>query len=191
MVEGTKLGRILGNGTEATGRHLGVKRIPTVKGQAMAAYDPRGLKGVGVTYATSPMGADHTAGNSIGDHSLDGSRKEGQVELSRNLQIIMTVFDTLGLCIFSGICCEDPEALGHLLDMAAAKFGGDWDVERLMGLGVQTLILEKQFNKAAGFTAKDDRLPEFMYTEPLETVSACFDLSDAELAETLAFGGPG
>lgn len=190
MVEGTNLGRVLGNGTEATGAHLGVKRIPTVKGQAMAAYDPRGLKGVGVTYATSPMGADHTAGNSIGDHSLDGSRKEGQVELSRNLQIMMTVFDTLGMCIFSGICCEDPKALDHLIDMATAKFGGDWGVERLMGLGVQTLVLEKQFNKEAGFSAKDDRLPEFMYTESLETVAACFDLSDAELAETLAFGAP-
>lgn len=190
MVEGTELGRVLGNGTAATGRHLGVERVPTVKGQALAAYDPRGLKGTGVTYATSPMGADHTAGNSIGDHSLDGSRKEGQVELSRQLQIVMSVFDSLGLCIFSGICCEDPQALGHLVDMAAAKFGGEWDVNRLMGLGVQSLILEKQFNTAAGFTAQDDRLPAFMYTEPLETVGACFDLSDAELAQTLAFGEP-
>ncbi len=191
MVEGTELGRVLGNGTEATGRHLGVKRIPTVKGQAMAAYDPRGLKGLGVTYATSPMGADHTAGNSIGDHSLDGTSKEGQVELSRNLQIIMTVFDSLGMCIFSGICCEEPEALGYLIDMAAAKFGGDWGVDRLMGLGVQSLVLEKQFNKAAGFSAKDDRLPDFMYTESLESVAACFDISDEELAETLSFGEPG
>lgn len=191
MAEGTALGRVLGNGTEATGRHLGVKRIPTVKGQAMAAYDPRGLKGTGVTYATSPMGADHTAGNSIGDHSLNGSRKEGQIELSRNLQIIMTVFDSLGMCIFSGICCEDPQALGQLIEMAAAKFGGEWDVNRLMGIGVQTLTLEKQFNRAAGFSAKDDRLPEFMYTEPLATVEACFDFSDEELASTLAFGDPG
>jgi aldehyde:ferredoxin oxidoreductase len=136
------------------------------------------------------MGADHTAGNSIGDHSLDGTSKEGQVELSRNLQIIMTVFDSLGLCIFSGICCEDPEALGHLVEMTAAKFGGDWDVDRLMGLGVQTLILEKQFNQAAGFSSKDDRLPDFMYTESLESVAACFDVSDEELAKTLSFGEP-
>jgi len=190
MVDGTELGRILGNGTEAAGRHLGVKRIPTVKGQSLAAYDPRGLKGTGVTYATSPMGADHTAGCTVGDQSLDGKRKDGQVELSRNLQIMMTVFDSLGMCIFSGFCCEDPKVLGQLVDMAAAKFGGDWDVNRLMGLGVQTLILEKQFNKAAGFTEKDDRLPEFMYTEILETAKTSFDLSDAELAQTLEFGTP-
>ncbi len=190
ILDGTELGRVLGNGTEATGQHLGSTRIPTVKGQAMAAYDPRGLKGLGVTYATSPMGADHTAGNSIGDHSLDGTCKDGQVDLSRNLQVIMTVFDTLGMCIFSGMCCEEPEALGHLIDMAAGKFGGDWDVDRLMGLGVQSLILEKQFNKAAGFTEKDDRLPEFMYTEVLESVDASFDISDEELAKTLSFGAP-
>lgn len=188
MVEGTVLGRVLGNGTEATGRHLGVKRIPTVKGQSMAAYDPRGLKGVGVTYATSPMGADHTAGNSIGDHTLDGTNKSGQVELSRNLQIIMAVFDSLGMCIFSGICCEDSTVLGHLVDMVASKFGGNWNIEKLIGLGVKTLVLEKQFNIAAGFSAKDDRLPEFMYTEPLRPVDAYFDISDEELAQALAFG---
>jgi aldehyde:ferredoxin oxidoreductase len=191
MLDGTELGRVLGNGTAATGRHLGVKRVPTVKGQSMAAYDPRGLKGTGVTYATSPMGADHTAGCTVGDQTLVGSRKEGQVELSRNLQILMAVFDSLGMCIFSGFCCEDPGALGNLIEMAAAKFGGEWDVNRLMGLGVQTLQTEKQFNRAAGFTEQDDRLPQFMYDEVLETVGAAFDLTEEELAQTLVFGAPG
>lgn len=190
MVEGTTLGRILGNGTEATGRHLGIKRIPTVKGQSMAAYDPRGLKGTGVTYATSPMGADHTAGCTVGDQTLVGACKEGQVELSRNLQILMAVFDSLGMCIFSGFCCEDPEALENLIKMAAAKFGGYWDVNRLMGLGVQTLNAEKQFNRAAGFTEKDDRLPQFLYDEALESHGAVFDLTEAELAQTLSFPAP-
>ncbi len=185
MVEGRELGRVLGNGTEATGRHLGVKRIPTVKGQSLAAYDPRGLKGTGITYATSPMGADHTAGNSIGT-PVDGTSKDGQVELSRNLQIAMTLFDALGLCIFSGICCEDPAVLGHLVDMAAAKFGGDWDLNRLMGLGVQSLILEKQFNKAAGFTSKDDRLPEF-FKEPLAPHNAGWDFAEEEIDEFWSF----
>ncbi len=189
MVEGTELGRILGNGTLATGKHLGVKRIPTVKGQAMAAYDPRGLKGLGVTYATSPMGADHTAGNSIGEHSVAGTCKDGQVELSKNLQVAMTLFDNLGLCIFAGICCDDPANLEHLVRMAAGKFGGNWDLNRLMGIGVQTLILEKQFNKMAGFTDADDRLPEFMYSEVLESVDTTFDISDEDLAQTLYFGG--
>ena len=64
----TKKGRMLGAGTESVGKAHGVKRIPVVKGQAMAAYDPRALKGLGVTYATSPMGADHTAGHTLANH---------------------------------------------------------------------------------------------------------------------------
>ena len=50
-----------------------------------------------------------------------------------------------------------------MADMVAAKFGGEWDINKLMGLAVQTLSLEKQFNRDAGFTAKDDRLPDFFY----------------------------
>jgi aldehyde:ferredoxin oxidoreductase len=185
MIEGTELGRVLGNGTEATGRHLGVKRIPAVKGQSLAAYDPRGLKGLGITYATSPMGADHTAGNSIGT-PVDGTSKDGQVELSRNLQMAMALFDALGLCIFSGICCEDPAVLGHLVDMAAAKFGGEWDLNRLMGLGAQSLILEKQFNEAAGFTNRDDRMPEF-FKEPLPPHNTAWDFTGEEIDQFWKF----
>ena len=190
MVEGTELGRIIGNGAAAAGEHLGVKRIPTVKRQGLAAYDPRGLKGIGVTYATSPMGADHTAGNTVGDHSVPGTNKEGQVEASRNLQIFMTVMDSLGMCIFSSFTCEDPAYVGHLVEMVAGKFGGEWDVDRLMGLGVRTLSQEKQFNKLAGFSAKDDRLPEFMYTETLESVDSVFDITDEELGQALPFDAP-
>ncbi|MFY9940630.1 MAG: aldehyde ferredoxin oxidoreductase C-terminal domain-containing protein, partial [Desulfobacterales bacterium] len=56
--KGTPLGRILGSGAAVTGRVFGVERVPVVKGQAMPAYDPRGVQGQGVTYATTPMGAD-------------------------------------------------------------------------------------------------------------------------------------
>ena len=63
--KGTPLGRILGAGAGAVGKAFGVSRVPVVKNQAMPAYDPRAVKGVGVTYATSPMGADHTAGYAV------------------------------------------------------------------------------------------------------------------------------
>ena len=59
------LGLLIGNGCAVTGKALGVRRIPAVKGQSLSAYDPRVLKGTGVTYATCPMGADHTAGNAL------------------------------------------------------------------------------------------------------------------------------
>ncbi len=186
MKDGTTFGRLLGDGTERTGKALGVKRIPTVKGQAMAAYDPRGLKGTGITYATSTMGADHTAGNTI---SMPGNPadKEGKVEASRNCQIGFGLLDDLGLCIFVGVVFENPENIQCVADMVAAKFGGEWDIPRLMGLAVETLTLEKQFNRAAGFLPKDDRLPEFFYKEALPNSGHVFDLADEELEQVLPF----
>ncbi|MDD2388253.1 MAG: aldehyde ferredoxin oxidoreductase C-terminal domain-containing protein [Desulfobacterales bacterium] len=187
IIDGTEFGKLMGQGTEKTGKHLGVTRIPTVKGQSLAGYDPRGLKGTGVTYAVCPMGADHTAGNALGNPTVDPTKKEGQVALSTQLQVGMALFDNLGMCIFSGFCTADPENLQHLVDMFAAKFGGDWNVDKLMGIAVQTLIMEKQFNTAAGFTEKDNRLPEFMYTEKLDTVDTVFDITDEELKAAIPF----
>ena len=91
--KGTDLGRILGNGAAVTGKVFGVERVPVVKGQSMPAYDPRTVQGIGVTYATSTMGADHTAGYAVTANilgvggSVDPLKPVGQVELSRNLQI--------------------------------------------------------------------------------------------------------
>ncbi len=186
MKEGNEFGLLLGQGTEVTGKALGVARIPTVKGQAIAAYDPRGLKGTGITYATSPMGGDHTAGNALGMPGDPGD-KEGKVEISRNLQVAMAVMDSLGICIFASFVFENPDNIALLANMVGAKFGGEWDIPKLMGLGVQALSMEKKFNRDAGFTAKDDRLPEFMYSEALPGSELQFDISDEELAATLPF----
>ncbi|WP_211289620.1 hypothetical protein SPSIL_036930 [Sporomusa silvacetica DSM 10669] len=187
MMAGTDFGKILGAGTDATAKYLGVKRVPTVKGQSLAAYDPRALKGTGVTYATCPMGADHTAGNSLGAPGVDPYKKEGQVALSTNLQVAMALIDSLGMCIFASFCIVDPANVCHLCDMMAAKFGGEWNPDRLFGLGVQSIALEKKFNKGAGFTAADDRLPEFMYTETLESCNSVFDVTDEEMAQAIPF----
>ncbi|MCJ7514196.1 MAG: aldehyde ferredoxin oxidoreductase, partial [Anaerolineales bacterium] len=85
---GTPLGRVLGSGAAVTGRVFGIRRVAVVKGQAMASYDPRAIKGTGVTYATSPQGADHTAGLTI-RAKVDHLKPEGQAELSRGIQINM------------------------------------------------------------------------------------------------------
>ncbi|MBI5231578.1 MAG: aldehyde ferredoxin oxidoreductase, partial [Coriobacteriales bacterium] len=91
---------VLWDGAEATGKKFGVARIPVVKHQALPAYDPRPVKGIGVTYATSPMGADHTAGYTITANILgvggtvDPLSPEGQVELSKNLQIATAMLDS-------------------------------------------------------------------------------------------------
>jgi len=82
---------------------------------------------------------------------------------------------------------ENPANIALLANMVGAKFGGEWDIQKLMGLGVQSLVMEQQFNKDAGFTAKDDRLPDFMYSEALPGSGQVFDISDEELAATLSF----
>ncbi len=187
MIDGTEFGRLLGDGTETAGKYLGVKRIPTVKGQSLAAYDPRALKGTGVTYATSPMGADHTAGNTLGDESVNPYKKEGQVELSTTMQVGMATFDNLGMCIFAGFCTADPQNIGYLLEMMSGKFGGEWNPDRLFGLGAQTIGMEKEFNRIAGFTEKDDVLPSFMYTEELGPNNVVFDILEEEMMGAVPF----
>ena len=185
MMAGSDFGNLLGEGTETVGKNLGVKRIPTVKGQALAAYDPRALKGTGVTYATSTMGADHTCGVTVGKESQD--KKEGQVELSRGLQVAMALADnTMCLFAFSGIS-SNLEILPKLME---AVHGGSWDINQVMNIGVETLMLERAFNKAAGFTSADDRLPEFFYQETAPLAGTVFDVEQVELAKTLDFSVP-
>jgi aldehyde:ferredoxin oxidoreductase len=97
IAAGSVLGRVLGQGAVVTGRVLGVSRVPAVKGQAMPAYDPRALKGNGVTYATSPMGADHTAGNAFGVRDkVNPLASTGQCEASLKLQLDVTMLDSTG-----------------------------------------------------------------------------------------------
>ena len=185
--DGTEFGNILGNGTEATGKFLNVKRIPTVKGQALAAYDPRALKGTGVTYATSPMGADHTCGNTIGDPVLVPSEKEGQVEASGGLQVAMSTFDSLGICIFASMCIADPQYAVAVADMVSAFTGEAYTVETMMGIGAACLVQEKAYNRGAGIGPEADKLPDFFYNEPLDTTGSVFDFTQEELSKALPF----
>lgn len=191
--DGTYIGRIIGNGADFTGKAFGITRIPTVKCQTMPAYDPRAVKGIGVTYATTPMGADHTAGYSVtanilkvGGH-IDPLKKDGQVELSRNLQIATAALDSAGLCIFVSFAVLDYEPTSHaLIDMINAQYGTNWSVDDWFDLGRYVLKTEKAFNREAGFTSKDDRLPEF-FDEPIPPHNATWDFTGNELDSVLDF----
>jgi aldehyde:ferredoxin oxidoreductase len=176
--EGTPLGRILGNGAAVTGKVFGVKRVPVVKGQAISAYDPRAIKGTGVTYATSPQGGDHTCGLTI-RAKVDHLDPKGQVAISRSSQYKMAGYDSLGACIFAGFGFgADPHVIPALLN---ARYG--WTVEEtiLEELGRECLLLEREFNRLAGFTPADDRLPEWMTREPLPPHNAVFDVPTEEM----------
>lgn len=178
----TPLGRVLGNGAAITGKVLGVEHVPVSKNQAMAAYEPRAIKGTGVTYATSPQGGDHTAGLTIRD-KINHLDPQGQVELSRTKQIAMAGYDTLGACIFAGFGFA-AAPVGTIARLLNARYGWELPDDILQVLGKETLQLEREFNRRAGFTAKDDRLPEWMTREPLPPTGAVFDVPADELDKT-------
>ncbi|HET6418903.1 MAG TPA: aldehyde ferredoxin oxidoreductase C-terminal domain-containing protein [Geobacteraceae bacterium] len=187
--KGTPLGRILGNGTESVGKTYGLSRIPVVKGQAIPAYDPRAVKGIGITYATTTMGADHTSGYTIATNILkvggfvDPLKKEGQVELSRNLQIATAAVDSTGLCIFVAFPALDiPECFTAIYEMINARYGCNLTAEGVVEFGKYVLKTEHDFNIKAGFTNKHDRLPEF-FEEPIPPHNAVWDFSGEEIDE--------
>lgn len=178
--KGSEVGRVLGDGAAAVGEKYGIERVPVVKRQAMSAYEPRAIKGTGVTYATTPQGADHTCGLTI-RAKVDHLDPKGQVELSRGAQYNMAGYDTLGACIFAGFgYAATPD--GVVKRLLAARYGWDDLPDNILQeLGKQTLKMEREFNRRAGFTAKDDRLPEWMTQEPLPPHNAVFDVPEEEL----------
>ena len=193
IAEGTEFGKILGNGPSAVGHHLNHKRVPVVKGQSISAYDPRAIQGMAVTYATSPMGADHTAGwvvdrnLSIFGGKLDRFSSEGQVDASREAQLEMAGVDSLGLCDFARSGMAGEEGLNNLCRMIAAKSGKPFVETDWRALCVRVLKLELAFNRRAGLTEKDDRLPEMFLKEKLPPCNQVVNITDAELDATFDF----
>lgn len=193
--KGTPMGRLVASGADVMGKAFGVSRIPTVKGQALPAYDPRAIQGIGVTYATSTMGADHTAGYAITANVLGVGGKvdplgvEKQVELSRNLQIATAAIDASGLCLFVAFAVlDDPNALEAVCEMIGAWYGCEFGGEQLAGLGKNVLVAERRFNAAAGFSPADDRLPAFFKSEKLAPHDVTFEIPDEELDQVFNFG---
>jgi aldehyde:ferredoxin oxidoreductase len=186
--KGTPLGRVLGAGTAEVGRIYGVARVPVVKNQGIPAYDPRAVKGIGVTYAMSTMGADHTSGYAIatnilgvGGH-LDPLAKEGQIDLARNLQIATAAIDSTGMCLFIAFPALDiPTCLSSLIDMINARFDIHLTGDDVTALGKSVLKTEHQFNLAAGLSKEHDRLPEFFSLEPVAPHNVVWDFTGEEL----------
>jgi len=190
--KGTPLGRIIGSGAAITGKVYGLERIPVVKGQAMPAYDPRAEKGVGLTYATSPMGADHTAGYGVATNLLkcggsgDPLKKEGNIELSRNLQIATAAIDSTGLCLFVAFpILDNADALQCIVDMINARYGLSLTTGDVGALGRQVLHDELSFNHDAGFTHAHDRLPAFFNENLKDPHNVTWDFTDQEIDSVL------
>ncbi|RPI83965.1 MAG: aldehyde ferredoxin oxidoreductase [Chloroflexi bacterium] len=185
MGKGTPLGRILGGGTELTGKAYGVTHVPTVKGQSMPAYEPRVVKGIGLTYATTTMGADHTAGYTIAPEILGVSGKqdplspEGKAGLSRAFQTATAFIDSTGHCLFIAFPILDI-ASGYqgMIDECNGVLGTSWTADDVAAYGAAVLKKERAFNEAAGIGKAADRLPEFMRNEPLPPHNRVDDIPD-------------
>jgi aldehyde:ferredoxin oxidoreductase len=186
--KGTPLGRILGSGTNNAATVLGVLRNPTVKGQSIPAYDPRAVKGIGVTYATTTMGADHTAGYTIAPEILSVGGKadpisvEGKAELSRNFQASTAVIDSTGHCLFIAFAILDiASGFQGVIDEVNGVLGTELKIEDAGALGLQIMKVEREFNEAAGFSSAHDRLPEFMTYEALPPHNVVYDVPESVL----------
>ncbi|MDX9850940.1 MAG: aldehyde ferredoxin oxidoreductase C-terminal domain-containing protein [Anaerolineaceae bacterium] len=177
--QGTLVGNLVGAGVVSTGKALGVKHIPAVKGQAMSAYDPRVVKGTAVTYATSPQGADHTAGLTV-FFPIDHRDPSLAVKFSRIAQIQRAAYDALNLCAFNTSATgQRPDIV---IEMLRKVYQVDLPDNYLDVLGRKVIDLELAFNRAAGLGPEDDRIPEYFKNEALtEVVPTVFDVPDTEL----------
>lgn len=183
--DNTLLGKVLGHGVQVTGDVLGSRRIPAAKGQAFAGYDPRALKGNGVTYAMSPMGADHTAGNCFGSRNeVNPLGKEKQGDLSKSLQFKICALDSLGFCMFARPpLFKDPKRLSTLVN---TLLGTDISPEQMWEVaGINAVRTEREFNIRAGLSPANDKLPEYVYVEPLPPTNEVFDIPEEEMLKAI------
>ena len=193
--KGTPLGRILGSGAAVTGKAFGVVRVPHVKGQNMPAYSPRAVKGIGVTYATTTMGADHTAGYTIAPEvlavggDLDALAVEGKAKVSRGLQAATAfLMDSTGHCLFIAFSILDiTEGIDGVIEECNGVLGTNWSLDDVTNIGLDIMKMERKFNEAAGLTKVHDRLPEFMKYEPLPPHNTVYDVPDELLDSVYDF----
>ena len=171
-VRGEGFGREVGQGSRRLCEKYGHPELSmTVKSQEFPAYDPRGIQGMGLTYATSNRGACHLRSYTVASEILgvpvktDPLATEGKPELVKAFQDATSVFDSAGVCVFTTFAWT----MADLAPQLQAACEGDWSLEKLEKMGERIWNLERQFNLAAGFTAKDDDLPRRLKTEPAKT----------------------
>lgn len=166
--KGDALAETIGRGVVAVGKHFNADRIPAIRGQGVPAWEPRTLNATGITYATSAMGADHTAGLVVvppNDAAL----------ASQNAQLINALCDSSGFCQFQQPTIEDIRTLYNLM------YGGELSFEDAAELGWQCMVDEWEFNKRAGFGPEDNDLPEWMRSEAIPSNGAVFAVPKEEI----------
>jgi aldehyde:ferredoxin oxidoreductase len=175
---GSADGRIWAQGTAAVGEHYGVHRVPVIKRQAISAYDPRVIEVTGISMMTTAQGDDHTTGN-VPRYKSKGKDLDELMKASLESQIGCAAVDSVGLCVF-GRSVTNPN-IAFLADTINSALGTELLPNFFYELGRETLLLERQFNEAAGFTVADDDLPAFFYDEPLQPTNQVARFRGAEV----------
>ncbi len=167
--KGSELGQLYGNGVCHLGEKLKAKRIPHVKGQGISGYEPRVFKAMSVTFATSPMGADHTSGAAIAGRTANKGKDygeltedKGKLELSYELQVYTTILDSMGCCYFIGPSYENMELITGVLN---AMYNVNLNIEDVLNIGKEILKTEIKFNEKAGITQQMNEFPSFFRDE--------------------------
>ncbi|MGH0036263.1 MAG: aldehyde ferredoxin oxidoreductase N-terminal domain-containing protein [Myxococcota bacterium] len=173
LPEGSDVSVVIGNGAVATGKKRNHARVPHARGQAVPAWDPRPLKATGVTYCTSPMGADHTAGLIVNP----GLQPDQFAQVSQEAQLVNAVCDSSGFCQFLQPTLDD---IRHYYGML---YGEEISREQIADIGWECLQDEWAFNEKAGFTAADDDMAACLREEGIGPDHALkFDVDAATIA---------
>ena len=178
----TPLGRILASGCKTAATVLGVRHAPHVLGQAIPAYEPRGTKGMAMTYLSTPMGADHTFGFTLRDEDVPTS-KEGKVGLSKKFQVIGSRMDAMGMCNFVRYSVRND--MSPLLDLIKAHYDVEIGTVEFDDFVKETLRIEHKFNGEAGITADKHRFAETFYEIAQPETGEKIDITDEEVVEAM------
>ncbi|MGE0861304.1 MAG: aldehyde ferredoxin oxidoreductase C-terminal domain-containing protein [Gammaproteobacteria bacterium] len=161
---GSEAGRLWAQGTAAVGRHYGVRRTPVIKKQGISAYDPRVIEVTGISMMVTAQGADHTTGNAP-KYECSGKGVDELVDVSMEMQTLCATADSLGLCVFGRSVTN--AHIDMVVDAINGACGTDFTPDWFRALGRETLRMEAEFNRRAGFTEADDELPDFFYEDAL------------------------
>jgi aldehyde:ferredoxin oxidoreductase len=181
----SEIGKLYGNGVYRLGKKLNAKRIPHVKGQGISGYEPRVFKGMSITFATSPMGADHTSGAAIAGRTASKDKdygeltdNKGKLELSYELQIYTAVLDSMGCCYFIGPSFENMELIAKAIN---AMYNLNLTRDDVIKIGKDILKTELGFNEKAGLSKETNVLPSFFREEPSKPLGLKVTLSEDDL----------
>ena len=183
VATGTGFGKELGLGSKRLCEKYGHPELSmTVKGQEFPAYDPRGIQGMGLAYATSNRGACHLRGYTVASEVMgipektDPLQAEGKAELVKAFQDATAAVDSSGLCVFTTFAWT----LEDIAPQINAACSGDWTAEKMLTVGERIWNMERAFNLAAGMTDKDDTLPERLRKDAAKTGPAKGKVNELE-----------